>query len=56
MAAELNDLRLQLERLAYDHKESNIMLDAMREHNNELTAELEELRVCRRHLKAFSEN
>jgi hypothetical protein len=45
MAVELNDLRLQLERLAYDNKEINIMLDAMREQNNEQTTELDELRV-----------
>lgn len=45
MSTELNDLRLQLERLQYDNKEGTIMLDSVKEQNTELTAEIEELRV-----------
>ena len=45
MTTELNELRLQLERLAYESKEASIMLDAVREQNGELTNEVEELRV-----------
>ena len=45
MATELNELRLQIERLQYDNKEGNIMLDSVKEQNGELTAEIEELRV-----------
>lgn len=45
MSGELNELRLQLERLQYDNKEGTIMLDSVKEQNAELTAEIEELRV-----------
>lgn len=39
-------MRLQLERIQYDSKESTITLDAVREQNAELTTEIEDLRVC----------
>lgn len=45
MATELNELRLQIERLQYDNKEGTIMLDSVKEQNVELTNEIEELRV-----------
>jgi kinesin family protein 5 len=45
MAGELSDLRLQLERIVYESKETAITTDAMREQNVDLASELEELRV-----------
>lgn len=39
-------MRLQLERIQYDSKESTITLDAVREQNTELSTEIEDLRVC----------
>lgn len=44
MSAQLNDLRLQLERLDYDNKESIITIDVLREQNQDAKAELEELK------------
>jgi kinesin family protein 5 len=47
LAAELNDHRLQLERLSYENKEGVIVMDSVKEQNAELAAEIEELRVRR---------
>lgn len=44
MASELNDLRLQLEKVTYENKEGNITMDSLREANQELSAELEEVK------------
>lgn len=44
MASDLNDLRLQVEKLSYENKEATILGDAIREQNNDLTTELEELK------------
>lgn len=44
MASDLNELRLQVEKLSYDNKEATILGDAIREQNNDLTNELEELK------------
>jgi kinesin family member 5 len=44
MGSQLNELRLQLERLEYDNKESIIATDILKEQNSDLTNDLEELK------------
>lgn len=44
MSSEINEMKLQLERVSYEHKESAITMDILREQNADLTQELEELR------------
>lgn len=44
MTAELNDIKLQLERVTYEHKEAAITMDIIKEQNSELTSELEAIR------------
>ncbi|KAF9290336.1 hypothetical protein BGZ74_000535 [Mortierella antarctica] len=41
---ELNDLKLQLEKVSYENKEGAITVDSLREVNQELSKELEELK------------
>ncbi|KAI5122951.1 hypothetical protein M0805_006832 [Coniferiporia weirii] len=51
MSAQLNDLRLQVERLDYDNKEGAITVDILKEQNQDATRELEELRQAIADLK-----
>ncbi|KAI7872873.1 kinesin heavy chain [Spinellus fusiger] len=44
MTTELSDLRLQLQKISYESKESAITVDSLKEANQELIAELEELK------------
>lgn len=44
MSGQLNELRLQVERLNYDSKESGITIDILKEQNDDAKAELEELK------------
>jgi kinesin family protein 5 len=44
MGSQLNELRLQLERLEYDNKESIIAMDILKEQNADLTNDLEDLK------------
>ena len=44
MSTQLNDLRLQVERLNYDNKESLITIDILKEQNADGLSELEEVR------------
>ncbi|KAJ3115489.1 hypothetical protein HDU96_000585 [Phlyctochytrium bullatum] len=44
LTATVNDLKLQLEKLACDNKEGSITIDSMKEANNELTREVNELK------------
>ncbi|KAF8559592.1 kinesin heavy chain [Imleria badia] len=44
MSTQLNELRLQLERLDYDNKESIITIDILREQNQDSKNELDELK------------
>ncbi|CAO1619722.1 unnamed protein product [Parajaminaea phylloscopi] len=44
MTAELNEIKLQLERVTYEHKEAGITMDILKEQNADLSNELEELR------------
>lgn len=44
MSAQLNELRLQVERLDYDNKESIITIDILREQNQDAKNELDELK------------
>ena len=44
MSGQLNELRLQVERLNYDSKESGITIDILKEQNEDAKAELEELK------------
>ncbi|KAG0145426.1 hypothetical protein CROQUDRAFT_658744 [Cronartium quercuum f. sp. fusiforme G11] len=52
MASDLNDLKLQVEKLSYENKEATILGDAIREQNNDLTNELEELKKTISELKS----
>jgi len=44
MSGQLNEFRLQVERLNYDSKESGITIDILKEQNEDAKAELEELK------------
>ncbi|KAH9856980.1 kinesin heavy chain [Lenzites betulinus] len=44
MSGQLNELRLQVERLNYDNKESIITIDILKEQNQDAKGELEELK------------
>ncbi|KAF8654095.1 hypothetical protein AX16_003628 [Volvariella volvacea WC 439] len=44
MSSQINELRLQLERLDYDNKEGAITIDILKEQSQDAKAELEELR------------
>ena len=44
MSSQLNELRLQVERLDYDNKEGGITIDILKEQNQDANNELEELR------------
>jgi kinesin family protein 5 len=44
ISTQLNDLRLQVERLDYDNKEGAITIDILKEQNQDAKNELEELR------------
>ncbi|KAJ7235471.1 putative kinesin-1 [Mycena haematopus] len=44
MSTQLNDLRLQVERLNYDNKEGAITIDILKEQNADALAELEDVR------------
>ena len=52
MSTQLNDLRLQIERLDYDNKEGAITIDILKEQNQDATRELEELRQTISDLKS----
>ena len=52
MSSQLNDLRLQVERLNYDNKEAAISVDILKEQNQDASRELEELRQAIADLKA----
>ena len=52
MSGQLNDLRLQVERLDYDNKESMITIDILKEQNQDGKNELEELKKTISELKA----
>ena len=52
MSGQLNDLRLQVERLDYDNKESIITIDILKEQNQDAKSELEELKKTISELKA----
>ncbi len=45
MASELNELKVQLEKVHYENKEGAITVDSLREANLELSTELESLKV-----------
>jgi kinesin family protein 5 len=44
MSSQLNELRLQVERLGYDNKEGVITIDILKEQNLDAKNELEELK------------
>ncbi|KAG5642963.1 hypothetical protein DXG03_001845, partial [Asterophora parasitica] len=44
MSSQLNELRLQVERLDYDNKEGGITIDILKEQNQDAKGELEELK------------
>lgn len=52
MSSQLNELRLQLERLDYDNKEGVIAMDILKEQNTDLTNDIEELRKTLAELRA----
>ena len=52
MSGQLNELRLRVERLNYDNKESIITIDILKEQNQDAKSELEELKKTIADLKA----
>ena len=52
MSTQLSELRLQIERLGYDNKESAITIDILKEQNQDANNQLEELRKSILDLKA----
>jgi kinesin family protein 5 len=44
LGTEVNELKMQLERIAFEGKEANITMDGLKEQNSELTAELDEVK------------
>lgn len=52
MSSQLNELRLQVERLDYDNKEGVITVDILKEQNQDTKSELEELRKHIQELKS----
>jgi kinesin family protein 5 len=52
MSSQLNDLKLQVERLDYDNKEGVITIDILKEQNQDANAELDELKNQIAELKA----
>lgn len=52
MSGQLNELRLQVERLDYDNKESMITIDILKEQNQDGKNELEEFKKTITDLKA----
>ncbi|EAU88524.2 kinesin heavy chain [Coprinopsis cinerea okayama7 len=52
MSSQLNELRLQVERLGYDNKEGIITIDILKEQNQDIKNELEEVRKQLTDLKA----
>ena len=51
MSGQLNELRLQVERLDYDNKEAVITVDILKEQNQDAKSELEELKKALAELK-----
>jgi kinesin family protein 5 len=51
MSTQLNELRLQVERLDYDNKEGVITIDILKEQNLDASNELEELKKIIAELK-----
>ncbi|KAF8590607.1 kinesin heavy chain [Ramaria rubella] len=56
MSSQLNELRLQLERLDYDNKEGGITIDILKEQNQDLANELEELKKTIEGLKSIQKD
>jgi hypothetical protein len=52
MSTQLNELRLQVERLDYDNKEGVITIDILKEQNQDVRNELEDLKKVIADLKA----
>ena len=44
LTTQINEMKLQLEKISYEHKEANITMDILKEQNTDMTNELEELR------------
>ena len=55
MSSQLNELRLQVERLDYDNKEGVITIDILKEQNQDARNELEELKKMIAELKAAAQ-
>jgi kinesin family protein 5 len=56
MSSQLNELRLQVERLDYDNKEGVITVDILKEQNQDAKAELEELKKTILELKTVQKD
>lgn len=56
MSTQLNDLRLQLQRLDYEAKEGKITVDILKDQNQDLSRELEELQKSLNELKVSAKD
>jgi kinesin family member 5 len=45
LSANVNDLNLQLEKITFEHKESLITIDSLKDVNSELAGQIDELKV-----------
>lgn len=56
ISTQMSELRLKVERLEYDIKESNITIDILKEQNQDLTNELEDVKKFNEELKALQKD
>jgi kinesin family member 5 len=56
MESELNELKVQLEKVTYENKEGAITMDSLREANLELSGEIDGLKVMEIHYGLIDSN
>ncbi len=45
MSSKVNEFKIQLEKITFENKETAIVMDSLKESNQELSKEVEELKV-----------
>jgi len=45
MSSKVNEFKIQLEKITFENKETTIMMDSLKESNQELSKEVEDLKV-----------
>ncbi len=54
LAGEIEELRLQLQRVSFEEQEASIIMDSLRDSNAELTAQLEEVKASLANARIYS--